>query len=66
MGEFIAVNEDEESQPEATWLQPRRVQVAGAGAGSTVAFGLFNRGMGSASASVFAFVLSMACGMVAR
>ncbi len=46
MGEFIAVNEDEESQAEATWLQPRRVRIGRGWGWLYGGFGLFNRGMG--------------------
>lgn len=65
MGEFIAVNEDEESQPEATWLQPRRVRIGRGWGWIYGGFGLFNRGMGvSVGICLFAFVLSMASGIV--
>ena len=65
MGEFIAVNEDEESQAEATWLQPRRVRIGRGWGWLYGGFGLFNRGMGvSVGICLFAFVLSIASNMV--
>lgn len=65
MGEFIAVNEDEELQQEETWLQPRRVRIGRGWGWIYGGFGLFNRGMGvSVGICLFSFVLSMACGMV--
>ena len=65
MGEFIAVNEDEESQPEATWLQPRRVRIGRGWGWIYGGFGLFNRGMGvSVGICLFSLVLSIAAGLV--
>ena len=65
MGEFIAVNEDEELQQEETWLQPRRVRIGRGWGWLYGGFGLFNRGMGiSVGICLFTFVLSIASNMV--
>lgn len=65
MGEFIAINEEAENQPEATWLQPRQVRIGRGWGWLYGGFGLFNRGMGvSVGICLFSVVLSMASGMV--
>ena len=65
MGEFIAINEEAEIQPEATWLQPRRVRIGRGWGWIYGGFGLFNRGMGvSVGICLFSVVLSMASGIV--
>ena len=65
MGEFIAINEEAESQPEATWLQPRRVRIGRGWGWLYGGFGLCNRGMGvSVGICLFSVVLSMASGIV--